>query len=448
MPRKEKINNFKSKTGIIDNPLAEKYLIRVNWDEDEAIKLYIKENKKNPKSNKNKTQANKNNQNVQIKIEYKISETLYSNEEVYTEEGKTAYIDMIKFLEGYFNISQNFKEFLSLLKKKAGLLIIFKKDKLYEVRNNMVRAFNNVLSKDILKSAVIFPVMTETETGNEFVKQLSPKEYPVYLFCKYKNSQIMTINAKVEKKFRMDNVINNLLDCYPENDVKQSIYQSINNTIINFKRKEQENDDEDDFSGDENEVDTMINKLKNDVRLSNTLFLANSQNNDNFFKPSIIDNKEENIDNNKPNNRFQNLFDKEDTSILIKELKISEQKPLIEESNKQIQTDNTKKDEIEEELRTIIIPREPEENDPNSCLITFRYPYDEKYINRRFNKNDKIEVLYDYVESLGKEIYSKTIYHSFELIYGFPPINFENKKDKTLDDEGLFPSSTINIVEK
>ena len=97
MPRKEKINNFKSKTGINDNSLAEKYLIRVNWDEDEAIKLYIKENKKNPKSNKNKTQANKNNQNVQIKIEYKISETLYSNEEVYTEEGKTAYIDMIKF---------------------------------------------------------------------------------------------------------------------------------------------------------------------------------------------------------------------------------------------------------------------------------------------------------------------------------------------------------------
>ena len=48
----------------------------------------------------------------------------YSEQEVYTEEGKTAYIDMIKFLEGYFNISQNFKEFLSLLKKKAGLLII------------------------------------------------------------------------------------------------------------------------------------------------------------------------------------------------------------------------------------------------------------------------------------------------------------------------------------
>lgn len=126
---------------------------------------------------------------------------------------------------------------------------------------------------------------------------------------------------------------------------------------------------------------------------------------------------------------------------------MSDQKPLTEESNKIIQAYNMK-EEKEEELKTIIIPREPEINDPNACLITFRYPYDERYINRRFNKNDKIEVLYNYVESLGNEIYSKPKYHSFELIYGYPPINFGNKKDNTLDDEGLFPSSTINIVEK
>ena len=39
-------------------------------------------------------------------------------------------------------------------------------------------------------------------------------------------------------------------------------------------------------------------------------------------------------------------------------------------------------------------------------------------------------------------------YRSFELIYGFPPMNFENKKNCTLDEEGLFPASMINIVEK
>ena len=307
MPRKEKINNFQSRVGINNNAaLAERYLIRANWDEDKAIELYYKEIKIIPKKNSYPVY-----QNVQVKIDFKISETLYSSEEVYTKEGKTAYIDMIKFLEGKFNVSLNFEEFLNYLKKKAGLLIIFPKDKLYEVRNNMIRAINNALSKDILKSAVVFPVMTDTEIGNELVKLFSPKTYPVYLFCKYKNSQIMTINAKVEKKFRMDNVINNLLDCFPENDVKQSIYQSINNTIINYKRKKPEND-EDDFSGDENEVDNIIKKLENDVKLSTTLFMA--KNGNNIFKPSIIDNNDEQINNN--NNEVK-------TDNNIKEVKIN-----------------------------------------------------------------------------------------------------------------------------
>ena len=482
MPRKEKINNFQARVGINNAGLAEKYLIRAGWDEDKAIEIYYKENKKIPKVNTLPVY-----QNIQVKIDFKISETLNSSEEVYTKGGKASYIDMVKFLEGKFNVSLNFKEFLNLLKTKAGLIIIFPKNKLDEVRNNMVRAINNALSKDILKSAVIFPVMTDTEIGNELVKELSPRTYPVYLFCKYKNSQIMTINAKVEKKFRMDNVINNLLDCFPENDVKQSIYQSINNTIINFKRKKPENND-DDFSGDENEVDNIIKKLENDVKLSTTLFMAKNDNN--FFKPEIIDNKDEKINNdknggkintnnndkinnnnvdkinnnnnenkinnnneekvennnNKPINRFQNLFDKEDTSLLIGTgPKISEQNPLIKETNINFKSFDI---EEEEEFKTIILPKEPDINDPNCCRIKFRYPYEEKYIERRFNKNDKIKVLYDFIESLGREIYSKPTSHSFELIYGFPPVNFENKKDKTLEDEGLFPSSMINITEK
>ena len=114
MPRKEKINNFKSKVGINDNSLAEKYLIRVNWDEDKAIELYYKENKKSPKIKNNYPIY----QNVQNKIEFKISEVLYSCTEVYIKEGKTVYIDMIKFLEEKFNVSLTFEEFLNLLKKK------------------------------------------------------------------------------------------------------------------------------------------------------------------------------------------------------------------------------------------------------------------------------------------------------------------------------------------
>ena len=479
MPRKEKINIFQEIVGIKNNAaLAEKYLIRANWDVDKAIDIYYKEIKIIPK---NKTLPV--NQNAQVKFDFKISDKLYSSDEVYTNAGKSAYIDMIRFFEEKVKVSLNFGDFLNLLKTKAGLLIIFPKEKLYEVRNNMVRAINNSLTKDILKNAVIFPVMTKTEVGDELVKQLSLKAYPVFLFCKYKNLQIMTINDKVEKKFRMDNVINNLLDCYPENEVKQSIYQSINNTLINYKRKKPEKDD-DDFSGDENEIDNNIKKLQNDIKLSMTLFMQKNENN--FFKPSIIDNKDEQINNdkgikinnnnedkinnnneekvennvkeeknnnnnNKHNNRFQNLFSSENSnsSLLINNgPNINDLNPLIEESNINIKPNDKKEEDEEEEFVTIIIPKEPDINDPDACKITFRYPYDEKYIERRFNKNDKIKVLYDYVNSLGKEIYSKPIYHSFELIYGFPPINFENIKDKTLESEGLFPSSTINITEK
>lgn len=434
-------------------------------------------------------------------FQFKISETLFSSEEAYAQQDKDSYLSLFNFLEGKTYVSENFEEFITDLKKCAGLVIIFPRHKVSEVRNNMIRAFNNLVCIDILKQARIFPVMTESVAANEFIKELSPKEYPVYLFCKYKNSQVMTISAMVEKKFRMDNVINNLLDSFPENDVKQSIYKSINTSIINFK-KVKPNTEDDDFSGDENEVNNLLQKLKKDVNSMDTLFqnktnnknnnlittLNNNMNNNNnlittlnnninnrnnlnnnlittlnnnininnnlnnninnedenpFSKPLVFEKKEENPSNNKKGvNRFQDMFDNNETSILIgKNMKGIN--PIYSESV--IGPNIMQKKNIKPEN---VLPKEPDENDPDACTVIFRYPYDEKTIKRRFNKNDKIEVLFNYVQSLGREIYSKPDFNSFELIYGYPPISFESKKDQTLNDEGLFPSSTINIVEK
>ena len=56
------------------------------------------------------------NQNAQVKFDFKISDKLYSSDEVYTNEGKSAYIDMIRFLEGKVKVSLNFGDFLNLLK--------------------------------------------------------------------------------------------------------------------------------------------------------------------------------------------------------------------------------------------------------------------------------------------------------------------------------------------
>ena len=40
MPRKEKIDNIKVSLGIDDARIAENYLIRADWDVENAIKLY------------------------------------------------------------------------------------------------------------------------------------------------------------------------------------------------------------------------------------------------------------------------------------------------------------------------------------------------------------------------------------------------------------------------
>ena len=78
----------------------------------------------------------------------------------------------------------------------------------------------------------------------------------------------------------------------------------------------------------------------------------------------------------------------------------------------------------------------------------FRYPTGEKNIERRFLKTEKIEILYFFVKSKGREIFFENDSNDFDLLYGFPPKNLENFKDKTLEEEGMFPNAIIHIREK
>ena len=57
-------------------------------------------------------------------------------------------------------------------------------------------------------------------------------------------------------------------------------------------------------------------------------------------------------------------------------------------------------------------------------------------------------MLYNFVKSLGREIFFESNSNDFDLISGFPPKNLENSKNNTLEQEGLFPSSLIQIKEK
>ena len=91
------------------------------------------------------------------------------------------------------------------------------------------------------------------------------------------------------------------------------------------------------------------------------------------------------------------------------------------------------------------MPDEPSDDDPNKCIIMFRFPDGEKTVQRKFLKTDKISLLYIYVKSLGREIYSEKNENNFSLVQPFPFKNYNELQDNTLEQEGMFPNSVLQI---
>jgi len=128
------------------------------------------------------------------------------------------------------------------------------------------------------------------------------------------------------------------------------------------------------------------------------------------------------------------------------EKKIREQK-LMEEQKKLEEEEKKKNEEKKlEELKKMVV-EEPPEGDPNATTICFRYPDGENRKNRRFLKSHTIQNLYDYIASLGKEIYTEEENNSFSLYQPFPPKKYEDYNN-TLENEGLFPNAIIQIKEE
>lgn len=66
-------------------------------------------------------------------------------------------------------------------------------------------------------------------------------------------------------------------------------------------------------------------------------------------------------------------------------------------------------------------------------------------VNRRFFKNDKVQLMYDFIDSKGDELQFE---HNanFEIIQSMPK-KVLNNKDKTLAEEGLFPRAMLVVRE-
>ena len=228
-------------------------------------------------------------------------------------KNKDLYKDFIKFLKDKFaNIVPNFKEFLSILKNTGGIIIIFPEEKMNEVRNNMIRASNIKLCTDIVNNAAIFPILKDSETASELIKAFSVKNYPLYIFCKYENREKMVIKSWVENKFWMKDVIETLLSCFPETDIKKLVYSELTDTlIISNEIISNISYESDEFTGDSQEIISIISKLKQQLNDSsiNILWHAN-RDNLNIFNNDNNDNiyNNDNKDKNGNNGNMQNLL--------------------------------------------------------------------------------------------------------------------------------------------
>lgn len=80
------------------------------------------------------------------------------------------------------------------------------------------------------------------------------------------------------------------------------------------------------------------------------------------------------------------------------------------------------------------LPQEPDESDPNTIFIIFRHPHSEKRSQRRFLKSNKVKDLYNFIHTLGKDIFEDS--GEFELITPFPFKAYRDL-DKTLEEEKL-----------
>ena len=163
---------------------------------------------------------------------------------------------------------------------------------------------------------------------------------------------------------------------------------------------------------------------------------------------------------NKTNNIPKRTISSEKYNILSDAEILEKQKKEMEslERQEQIKEEELKKEKLNEEKKIKEIEKkaneaktkivdEPSEDNPNCTTICFRYPDGEKRKDRRFLKTDTIQNLYDYITSLGKEIYTEEDYHSFSLYQPFPPKKYDNMKN-TLEEEGLFPNAVIQIREE
>ena len=397
----KKIINFMEISKINDFELAKKYLLSSNWDETQAINKYFSRidknnsinekdfnlNNKEIKKNSQNNSSSNNDDNEGFFSKY-IFSPIYSLFSSCYSNHDSDYEDETKIFHFLPNKIQDFSKFNKFIKKYIGIIIFYDKKNLEFLQQFINKICRNSSIMNILRQkCVIFPISSSSENGYKILNILSESNilYPSLIFCFNKSK---------------DNIFD-----------KNNLIEIINGESVN--------------------VDIFYKSLIQSISKI-------EQNN------NLINNEQE-------SNNYNFLTDGE---ILQKQRNdMEELEKNVQKMEEEINTENIKKREninkIEKEAEKYKAKfvAEPDKDNPDCCTICFRYPDGDKRRDRRFLKTDKIKILYEYITSLGNEIYTEDGNGVFSLYQPFPPKKYDNM-ESTLENEGLFPNAVIQIKEE
>lgn len=492
----EKIKTFKLIIGNDSDDIALNYLERTNWDENEAAMLFEKENKTNSQNNpQTKTLINNT---FKIDQNYFSKEKKETNKEKYdintfqslnmvnpATQNRGIAKSIISFFQGivsdsnynslFDNIKNTVKDFPSFYKEirvkgKIGIIVIYDKSNLKVLEKILKEIRKEELAIQLFtESKVIFPVINTTDEGKFILNQVRITTYPTFLFCKKKpGKEDYAIIGRIDNCFKIEHIRENLLKVgeisYCIDNPEHNAKKPSNEINSNYNNKTKPN---------YTTLNNNINNYNQDI-LPGTDFY-DPQNlgfgSDKFFQQNIYDpqlyDEFGNFITDKiiPSSQNQNytrssVYGLTNAEIIAQQKRDMEElerqdnlKRLEEEKKKEkeLEEERLKKEKeeqikIESEAKKQILPSEPAIDDPNKTTILFRYPDGDKTIKRSFLKTEKIKLLYFFIESLGKEIYTEEDSTTFELIQNFPFKKYDNK-EKTLEEEGLFPNAVLQIKE-
>ena len=413
-----KVLNFMAMTETGDPEVATRYLKSSNWDETAAVNQFFSNIRVN--SNANNNNNINNNDNLNNSDNNSINKDLINNNNSNNNDTDQnegfIYRYILSPLKALLNSCIEKREvekeeeerifrllpnkvhtsakFCKLLQKKIGIIMFYTANDVEFLISFINEVSKNEAIMNLLKQKFfIFPLLANTNEGYSIQNVVRDDQlaYPSFVFCHNGSSERM--GDYIDYKFDRTHVIYIL-----EGDTIN--VNSFNSVLLDITEK-------------------------------------------------IITQNVETFDDVAPGEILQQQ--KSDMEALEKEIERKEEQAQKEKilEQQRIKEEEIKTKEIENKANEAKkkIPEEPGDGDPDATTICFRFPDGEKRKDRRFLKSNTIQNLYDYVTSLGKEIYSEEENNSFSLYQPFPPKKYDNMEN-TLEKEGLFPNAVVQIREE